>query len=82
MAKADPPKPRFRVSLTSIQELGDFARNTRSECIFANLTKAQSFPDRETGYEKFAAKQVQNPGNRISLIFRLIFEIKVQLIKS
>jgi hypothetical protein len=43
MAKADPPKPRFRVSLTSIQELDDFARNTRSECIVCKSDKSWKF---------------------------------------
>ncbi len=33
MAKVNPLKPRFRVSLTSIQGLDDFVENTRSECI-------------------------------------------------
>jgi hypothetical protein len=33
VAKADSLKPRFIVSLTSIQELDDFVRNTRSQCI-------------------------------------------------
>jgi hypothetical protein len=45
MAKADPLKPRFRVLLTSFQELKDFVRNTRSECIVCKSGKSSEFDE-------------------------------------
>ncbi len=45
MAKADSLKPRFIVSLTSIQELDDFVRNTRSEYIVCKYDKSLQFDE-------------------------------------